>query len=750
MSRSLRFGKKPLYLAMQIICFSSSALFSIAHADTESDSSTLKEENNQSLPTITLTAEKQSAVTENTGSYTTGSTNTATKLNLSLRETPQTVKVYTRQYLDDKNIESFQELLTNITGVSVSRTDERLGATARGFAVDYYLVDGLPSTLTLGDGDPDLGIYDRVEVVKGANGLMTGAGNPSMGLNFIRKHANAKEFTGDVTASGGSWNSFASTADLSAPLNNDGSLRGRVFVKNSQEDSFMDGYERERKIAYGAIDYDLSEKTSISLAAMYQELERDGVRWGGLPAFYTDGSRTNFDRSLIVSSDWTSWDTNSTAFFANLKQNLFNDVNLNVAYAFRRDDVDSNILYTAGKVDKATNSSDASNVSIYKSTDITDENNIDVYISAPFKIADRQQEIVFGGSWNKNEVKKNKFGQTFVSGNAAQSRQNVINLIGVDALSYDNMNTSLISNLEMNSVNDLDKTEQSSAYISGKFHILDPLKAVAGLRLSNWKYTAHDTNGDGTVAASRNFKNELTPYAGIIYDFAEDYSWYASYTSIFKPQSRKQEDGTFLDPIDGKSYETGIKGEFFNNKLNAALSIFRIEQDNVAQLLLDEQGGNVKVKNSAGNPTAENAYYGTAGVKSEGIEFNADGEINENWGLSFGIANFSAKDAKGNDVVTTSSRTTSDLFLKYKNQDWSAGAGLNYLSKIYTGTGANRIDRGDLYLASAMVGYNFDKNMSAQLNVNNIFDKKYYEGIGANSMNWASPRNATLTLRYKF
>ena len=222
-------AKKPLYVAMQLAFLSSTTLFSLAHAEVEAPTESTTAESAQ-LPTITLIADNKTAVTENTGSYTTSSTNTATKLNLSLRETPQTVKVYTREYLDDRNIDSFQDLLNNITGVSTVRTDERQRAYARGFELDYYLVDGLPSTLTLGAGDPDLSIYDRVEVVKGANGLMTGAGNPAMGLNMIRKHANAKEFTGKVDASVGSWDSYSSSADLSAPLNSDGSLRGRVFV----------------------------------------------------------------------------------------------------------------------------------------------------------------------------------------------------------------------------------------------------------------------------------------------------------------------------------------------------------------------------------------------------------------------------------------------------------------------------------------------------------------------------------------
>jgi len=284
--------QKPLYLAMQIIFLSSTAMLSITHANTvEEEEANARSQPNAHLATITLTAQDKTAVTENTGSYTTSSTNTATKLNLSLRETPQTVKVYTREYLDDRNIESFQDLMSNITGVSTPRTDERQRPYARGFDVDYFLIDGKPTTANLVAADLDLSIYDRVEVVKGANGLMTGAGSPAMGINLIRKHANSREFAGSVSASAGSWNSYSSLADLSAPLNNDGSLRGRIFVKDSDEDSFMDFYEKERNIVYGAIDYDISDKTLLSFAASYQELNRDGVRWGGLPAFYTDGTR---------------------------------------------------------------------------------------------------------------------------------------------------------------------------------------------------------------------------------------------------------------------------------------------------------------------------------------------------------------------------------------------------------------------------------------------------------------------------
>ena len=130
------FAPKPLYLAMQIIFLSFSAM-SFAHAETSEEEAS--NESVSQLATITLKAEDKTAVTENTGSYTTGSSNTATKLNLSLRETPQAVKVYTREYLDDRNIESFQDFMRNVTGVTATRTDERQSYYARGFQIDYSL-----------------------------------------------------------------------------------------------------------------------------------------------------------------------------------------------------------------------------------------------------------------------------------------------------------------------------------------------------------------------------------------------------------------------------------------------------------------------------------------------------------------------------------------------------------------------------------------------------------------------------------
>lgn len=303
------------------------------------------------------------------------------------------------------------------------------------------------------------------------------------------------------------------------------------------------------------------------------------------------------------------------------------------------------------------------------------------------------------------------------------------------------MSTQLIIPIELDKRTLPNTTTQIGSYIAGHFQLMDALKVVAGMRLSNWEYEVEDGKGN------REFKHEVTPYLGVIYDIAADHSLYASYTSIFKPQSRRDINAEYLDPTVGKNYETGIKSEWFGGRLNTALSIFRIEQSNVAEGIKDASSKNVTI-NVNGVP--EQAYRNVDGVVSKGVELEVDGEINDHWDINFGIANFEAKDAKGVKVNPNNSRTISNLFVNYKADKWRAGAGLNYKSKIYDGAGVNRIDQGNLFLASAMLGYQVDPNISVQLNLENLFDKAYYEGIGANSMNYGAPRHATLALHYKF
>ncbi len=668
----------------------------------------------KSLGTVEIVSSNNS---EDTNSYTIDSMNTSTKLSLSVRDTPQSVKVLTNEYIEDLGVTSYQDLLNNVTGVTLNRWDERLYPTARGFDIDYYQLDGIP-TYSISSSDPDLSIYDRVEIVKGANGLMTGAGNPALSLNFIRKHANSKELKGDINLSVGSWENYSSTVDISGPLNSDGSIRGRLVAKHEDKNSYMDFYEKTTDVLYGVVDMDLTDTTYLSIGASYEKLDRSGIRWGGLPAFYSDGTRTDFDRSKTVTSDWTYWNQKTKSIYLDLKQYVYNDISLNLNYTRRQIYDDTALLYFGGTVDKDTNLGVGYTPLAYSNDSYRKENNIDIYTSIPFDFNKLGHEIIAGFSYNKYQTVSDYWGYPST---------------GVSTLDFNNLNIPAPS-MDYSYPTTPDDTIQTGTYLVGKFSLMEQLKLIAGVRLTNWKYENDEGKGN------REFKNEVTPYVGLIYDLNENHSIYASYTDIFKPQNNKDENGDYLDPKSGESYETGIKGEYFDNKLNAALSLFRIEQDNVAE----------KIDGVFVPGTTDSAYKAVKGVVSKGFEIELDGEITDNWNLNFGIAYFKAENANGEKVSTDSSQTTANLFTKYTINDFSIGGGVNYKSKYYTGTGATQVTQDSFFLANAMASYKVNKNIKLQLNVNNIFDKKYYSGIGANSMVYGDPRNATLTLKYTF
>lgn len=673
-----------------------------------------------SLEPIEVTAQKKSTstgVTEEVDSYTIGSMNTSTKLDLSIKETPQSISVITSQEMEDKQINSFHDVLANIAGLTINNRGDNLVSSVRGFDLTYFKIDGVPTYSTVNHNNFDPIIYDHIEIVKGANGLTTGQGEPSLAMNFIRKHANSKELEGSIALNAGSWDSYSQALDISTPITEDKNVRSRFIVKNEDSKAFYNNYDKNNKLFYGIVDADLGDLTTLSIGATYQDLKNHGAWSWGLPAFYSDGTHTNFSRSTSLTPEWTHINLETKEVFANLKQYLYNDISLNLSSSFIRTNQDSNTVQIRGNsINKTTGTGLSYNN--YAAKIIYDEINFDSYLNFPFTLNNLSQEIITGFSYN-DRTKELKDKQ-------------VLPWPAVNFYTFTIPNT--LDSVAYTDRPDED-TKQVGAYLAGRFSLSENLKLISGLRVSDWKY-----HKDDPTVPERTFRNELTPYAGLVYNLDSYHSVYVSYTDIFRPQSVKDINGDYLDPIVGKNYETGIKGEYFGGKLNTSLTLFKIVQDNVAKLV-----------NGVTLPSGEYVYEAAKGVTSKGFEVGASGDLTENWSLIFGLANFSAEDAKGDTFNTKASRTTMSAFSKYKiTNALSLGGGVNYYSKFYTGSGTSYIEQEAFTLVNLMAKYQLDKHTELQLNINNLFDKTYYEGIGTNLMVYGAPRNAMLSMRYSF
>lgn len=669
---------------------------------------------------------EQLATTEGTGAYSTRATAAAIGMMLSPRETPQSISVLTRQQLDDENPTTLGEALKSVTGIMAFSSDsERTDLYARGFYISNYQYDGVPTTVAndfFGASTADPFLYDRIEVVRGATGMLTGAGEPSASVNLVRKRASSKEFAGSASLGWGTWGHHRGTVDISTPLTADGRVRARAGVMLEERHSHLARYSNHKQAAFATLEADLGPRTTLRAGVEHQTNRPTDVTWGGLPLMFTDGTPTHWDRSTSTSANWTYWNSSSDVYFAGLEHQFDNQWNLKLDAQRRSSDFDAKLLYLFGLPDRITGTGVRA-LPNYSQHTLT-QNNVSAQATGPFTLAGRLHEAVVGFTSSQSHRLSNSYGRANTpstgnfyawDGSYAEPQWTTRSRVGDDRL------------------------RQTAMYGAVRFSLTDPLKLIVGGRHNTWKSTS----------LTEERKHEVTtPYAGLIYTLSPELSLYTSYTDIFNPQSYRDAQGRYLDPVIGKSYEAGIKGEHFNGALTTSLSVFRIQQDNVAVL------DGVQIVPG----TTDSAYVGAKGVSSRGIEAQVSGELARGWNASAGVAYTQAKDAEGTRLNTASPRTRLQLFTTYRLPgDWSAltlGGGMTWVSNtsstINTALAGEVVYRQNSYaVTSLMARYAVSPALSLQLNVHNLFDKRYYANMDGQG-HYGTPRSAMLTMNYKF
>lgn len=678
------------------------------------------------LDRLQITAHR-GAATEGNDSYTADVARSSTKLELSLRDTPQSVVVVTRQQIVDRNLQSLQDVTDTVAGFNSPTWDtERTYITARGFEVDYYRIDGIPTDYS-GDVQQNMAIYDRVEIVRGANGLTSGAGSPAASIDLLRKHANSEVPSGRIDLSAGRWDRYRGTVDAQSPLNAAGTVRGRVVTSHEDKRSFRDYYSKRSSLFYGIVDADLSDATSGYIGINKQRNDGRGTTWGGVPAYFSDGSRTNFARSDSFTPRWARGVADTTNAFAGLTHRFDNGAQLQVEYSHQRFETDwKSVLF--GYLDYPDRDTGLGLASTFggRYPTLSAQNSLDAYLSLPLTLWGREHAIVAGATWMNRNVRS--------WSNAPLQPLTAESVYAWTGTMAQPQWTALTRGEDRD-------VRQVAAYAAGRFQLSDTLKAIVGARITDWK------NTDQLVPAnSYERRGRTTPYAGLIFDVDDRHSLYASYTGIFKPQNNRDRDGRYLAPLEGNGYEVGVKGEYLGGQLNAALALFRIEQDNLA---VNDPGQLVP-------GTTTQAYLAAKGTVSQGVEVQLDGQLSEQWRIAFGFAQFDANDASGVDVNPTSPRREATLFTSWQTGPWRLGGGLSWQSAIHElmagpqGT-TQRLTQGSVVLANAMARYDITQDWSAQLNVRNLFDRRYYANIVYQSqLIYGDPRDVELTLSWKF
>ncbi|MBC3365983.1 TonB-dependent siderophore receptor [Pseudomonas sp. SWRI154] len=663
--------------------------------------------------------------TEGTESYTTGAMSTATKLPLSMRETPQAVTVITRQRMDDQAMTDINDVVAATPGLFLdfSGGPGRQTYKARGFDIDNLMYDGIPTGY---DGysagsQPNLAMFDRVEIVRGATGLVTGAGNPSAAINLVRKRPLAEQKV-TLTGAAGSWDDYRGEVDASSPLNDSGTLRGRVVTSYRDANSFIDDVEEDHGLFYAITEADLSEDTTLTLGFSHQK-DKTNYFWGA-SMIGQDGHHLDLPRSYNPGTDWENKDQEINTVFAEVRHRLANDWNLQVNANYSEQDA----LFSGSYQSRWVNNTLARTV--YQATYDENQAGVDAFASGPFEAFGRTHELVVGASKRMNDKTTHNYSPYNLNW-------------PINAGKPDFVHTN----------NQRDVTTQDGVYITTRLSLADPLKLILGGRLDWYEYDNRD--GDGDFKVTRN----VTRYAGLIYDLDDHHSVYVSYSDIFTPQTEKDISASPLKPIIGKNYEIGIKGEYFDGTLNASLAVFRIDQENRAVSIV------------TGNCPQATCSEASGEIRSQGIDFELQGALTENWQVGGGYTyarTHTIKDAanpqKVNkqfdpDVPEHLFKLTTTYKFQGPLEKLRVGGNISWQSRLYNDIqladgSQHRLEQGSYAVTDLMAGYRVSENLDLQVNANNIFDRRYYSAIATSADyggdSYGNPRNMLLTAKYSF
>lgn len=740
---------------------------------------------------------------ESATNYTVRRSSSASKLELELKETPQSVSVFTEKMVQDLAIGSISEVFEWTPGVTVLENGVpgagRVVYYARGFAINNFQMDGVmldgfafggqnnaSNRTAVGMQDPF--VYERMDIVRGSTGLTTGSGDPAASLNFTRKRPLAERRI-QANVKIGQWDFRRAEFDFSTPLSDSGAWRARFVGASQRGNSHLDRVSQRGQTGYGITELDITPDTMLSLGFSHLTRNIDGAGPHGtrrstsyrswdpdLKRYVMKVSSADYlDRSHNSATQWSYRDFSWRNYFVTLEHGFRNGWRVNAAY--------NRIMATSDRFYGVIGSQfylpeyDVASYDVYREKYDNHISAYDFNLSGDFELLGRQHDFVIG----MNAIKTRSVGYAFPSGPASLTFPTVDGPNkNSDAFSYYYQNQWFrpsawnegdvalpyitqsqkdfgFLNWDTPRVGASTATWQRGVYVSARLRPTERLQTILGARYGRGTKNYH---------APRSF----IPYAGLVYELTPSTNVYASYTRIEKPQTPSDgrpvgADGQFLDPIQGNSLEFGVKAGLMDNRLNLAASYFTMTQNNVG--VMDPNGPLVTDPDYPQNGARNPSYKGIDGYRVYGLDLSFAGQITSDWMIAGGyiyqrqnIPDELLELAASTEEFEESfffPKHSIKLFTTYRlSEHWTVGGGVTWQSGGKTSTqeydenGLARgfVHQGSYALVNLMARYRHNEHLTLGLNINNAFDKWYF--TNANIANYGTPRNIVATVQLSF
>ncbi|WP_336945869.1 TonB-dependent siderophore receptor [Asaia sp. HN010] len=693
----------------------------------------------RSIEELLVLGQRRNASTDGTGTYTVSAVST-TKMLLKPIDVPQSISVLGSQQMKDQNLNTIDAALKQVAGVNVNMYGDGTGGfTSRGFGLQAQY-DGIPALSSLSFAQQyDLAIYDRIEVLRGPDGLLQGASSPGGSVNFVHKRPTS-DFQGNASLSAGSWDNYHAVVDVGGPLGHSKIVSFRLVMAGTDRKQFYRVAQDKRWTIYGVTDIALTPRDTLTISVTSQG--NDTTRYLGLPRA-ADGSDLGLPTSTYVGASWNRSAVPMTETEAQFEHLFGRGWRGRLAYRHRDAATDMRYAYlTAYKPTTATGNFAAANARYDESND-----GLDAYVTGPLHLFKKRHDLMFGVNYDRYTYKG---GGASTTATAAPALAN-LTLGNSTSISSRTLPQTITNRFWQ-------PYDQWGVYGQARITPVSPLSITLGGRVSGYlSRTQRLSPSPGAMSTTIDRQGILLPYIGGVWHFTPHLALYTSYVSTFSPQSAYSIAGQ-LPPVRGNQIEGGLKAEFFHARLGLTLAGYKIIQKNEAIYYgaIGAVCGLSGVSDcyvAAGKTRSQGAEAELIGRPAEGWDINASYTFNDNRIVNNGQATQAGLTYAGNSPRHLWKLWSHYRFEPYRGARknvWSVGGGLNAQSGTW---GTNRLVTQPGYVvASIQAGYQWNRYLSLDATLNNIANKRYYQRLGnLNYYNFnGDPRSYMLTLRSNF
>ncbi|SDZ63347.1 TonB-dependent siderophore receptor [Pseudomonas sp. NFIX28] len=672
----------------------------------------------------------------------------ATKTSTALLETSQSVSVVTREQMDDQGSQTVSQAMRYTPGVLTNpygATHRYDYVAMRGFndgSVDNIYLDGLKS---MGDSGTystmqvDPYFLERVDILKGPSSVLYGRSSPG-GLVALTSKKPLFEPYHQIQATVGTQGQRGMGFDFSGPVDDDKRIAYRLTGLADRSDTQFDHNKEKRFALAPTLSIDFTDDTSLTLQA-YLQHDPDGGYHSGMPA---DGALHQRNGQRISENFFEGepgidrYERDQQSFGYQF-EHRFNDVftaRQNFRYLDSKVKLDQVYGYgwttpTSNELNRYYTGGDEKLHAFI----------VDNMLQAEFLTGSTKHTVLTGVDYQRRKTVVD-----WTSGSVAPI--NAFDPVyGNSAISY------------YDPVSYLRRLEQTGVYLQDLIE-MDKWRFSLGLR-QDWVETSDEnrlaeaTRPVGTEINDK--RTKLTGRAGALYLFDNGLAPYISYSESFNPNSYADSAGNPLAPTDGTQWELGLKYQPPGTDDLYTASLFRIDQENLATKL-----------------PQENFYRAVGAVRSQGLELEAHMQLNDNLKLlgsyTFTDIEYSKSmistlstatdiiENKGNSP-TQAPRHMASLWADYKFDSGSLdglrlGGGVRYVG--YSWADAENTMKVPSYtLFDASVGYDLGKvglkGVDVRLNANNLTNESYIASCASLSFCYmGEERNVAATVSYQF